>query len=81
MHAGGDPRSTHVPLFLFLVVLLSEIRASRLHTSKGSVLQTIVYTFATLPPSAHSTAVLLVCAFVHGAQAAIRLYLPSTLYR
>lgn len=30
---------------------------------------------------AHSTAVLLVCAFVHGAQAAIRLYLPSTLYR
>ena len=33
------------------------------------------------PPSAHSTLVLLVCAFVHGAQAAIRLYLPSTLYR
>ena len=37
--------------------------------------------FATLPSSAHSTFVLLVCAFVHGAQAAIRLYLPSTLYR
>ena len=39
MHAGGDPRSTHVPLLLFLVVLLSEIRALRLHTSKGLVLQ------------------------------------------